>query len=231
MNVSRRWSFSSRSVISIRTAIDDCSPCDSKVLTAKSTGKVVPSRRRASPLPTSLVPPPCARAEQVVERPPADLRRRVAETAQRLPVGVAHPSVRLDHEEDPRVRLERGAEPRLAFELRPGVFKLVTGVLELTLEDALLADRLAAFGRARGLPGEQGEQDTIVIEEQRPGIGVDDQPSLASQVGFDRKRDRRVAGRILAVTRRGTVIRVPDLQSASAASRRRSGPPAASRAR
>ena len=73
----------------------------------------------------------------------------------RLPVGVSDAAVGLDDEEDPRVRLERGPEPRLALELRPGELELVTGVLELALEHALLADRLASFGRARGLSGEQ----------------------------------------------------------------------------
>ena len=107
------------------------------------------------------------------------------------------------------MRLERGPEPRLALELRPGVLELVTGVLELALEDALLADRFAAFGRARGLPGEQAEQDAVVVEEERPGIRVDDQPSLAPQVRFDRKGDGRLAGRVLAVARRGTVDTAP----------------------
>ena len=129
------------------------------------------------------------------------------------------------------MRLECGPEPRLALELRPGELELVTGVLEFTLEHALLTDRLAPFGRARRLPGEQGEQDAIVIEEEGPGIGMDDQPSLAPQVGFDRKGDGRIAGRFLAVARGGTVVSCFRPASASAASRRRSGPPAASRAR
>jgi hypothetical protein len=51
-------------VMSVRTAIDDRSPCDSNVLTAKSTGKVVPSWRRASPVPTSLGRPLGARASR-----------------------------------------------------------------------------------------------------------------------------------------------------------------------
>ena len=84
------------------------------------------------------------------------------------------------------MRLERSSEARLTLELRPLEFELVTGILEFALEDALLAQRFPAFGGARGLPGEQREQDTVVIEEQRPGIGVDHQPSLAAQVGFDR---------------------------------------------
>ena len=45
MNVSRRSSTSIRALMSVRTAIDDRSPCDSKVLTANSTGIVEPSRR------------------------------------------------------------------------------------------------------------------------------------------------------------------------------------------
>ena len=53
MNVSRRWSASIRAEISVRTAIHDSSPRDSNGLTAKSTGKLVPSRRRASPVPWS----------------------------------------------------------------------------------------------------------------------------------------------------------------------------------
>ena len=129
------------------------------------------------------------------------------------------------------MRLERGPEPRFAFELRPGELELVTGVLEFTLEHALLADRLAPFGRARGLSGKQAEKDTVVIEEERAGIRVDDQPSLAPQVGLDRKGDGRLAGRILAVAQRGTVDTEPRPAAASVASRRRSGPPAACRAR
>ena len=212
MNVSRRWSFSSRSVISIRTAIDDSSPRDSKVLTAKSTGMVVPSRRRASPLPTSLGRPLGGRTSRSSSDRPRISVRGIAEAAQRLSIGVPDPAVRLDDEEDPRMRLERGPEPRLALELRPGELQLVTGVLELTLEHALLADRLAPFRRARGLSGEQAEKDTVVVEEERAGIRVDDQPSLAPQVGLDREGDGRLAGRILAVAQRGTVVRSPDLQ-------------------
>ena len=97
------------------------------------------------------------------------------------------------------------------LELRPGELELVTGVLELALENALLADRLASFGRAGGLTGEEGEQDAIVVEEERPGIGMDDQPALTPQVGLDRKRDRGLAARGGAVARSGIVIGRPDL--------------------
>ena len=68
------------------------------------------------------------------------------------------------------MRLERRPEARLGLELRPGKLEFVTGVLELALENALLADRLAPFRRARGLAGKEGEQDTVVVEEERPGI-------------------------------------------------------------
>jgi hypothetical protein len=87
----------------------------------------------------------------------------------------------------------------------------VTGVFEFALEDALLADRFSTFRGPRGLTCQQAEQDAIVIEEERACIRVDDQPSLAPQVGLDRKGDGRVAGRILANARRGAVIRRPDL--------------------
>ncbi len=40
-----------RAEMSVRTAIQDSSPRDSNGLTAKSTGKLVPSRRSASPVP------------------------------------------------------------------------------------------------------------------------------------------------------------------------------------
>ena len=109
------------------------------------------------------------------------------------------------------MRFECGPEPRLALESSPGVLELVTGVFEFTLEHALLTDRLAAFGRARRLPREQGEQDAIVIEEEGPGIGMDDQPPLASQVGFDRKGDGGIAGRFLAIARGGSLKAASDL--------------------
>src|SRR5688572_10163898 len=108
--------------------------------------------------------------------------------------------------------LERGPEARLALELRPRELQLVTGVLEFTLQHALLADRLASFGCARGLSGKEAEQDSVVVEEERSRIRVDDQPPLAPQVGFDRKGDRRLAGRTLDVAQGRTLIRRPDLQ-------------------
>ena len=87
------------------------------------------------------------------------------------------------------MRLERGAEASLALELGAGGLELVTGILEFAGEDALLADRLASFIRPGRLGREQAQQDEVVLEEERAGIRVDDQPALHPQVRFDRDRD------------------------------------------
>ena len=57
----------------------------------------------------------------------------------------------------------------------------MAGVLELAGQDALLADRLAPFVRAGRLGREQPEQDEVILEEERTGVRVDDQPALPAR--------------------------------------------------
>ena len=64
------------------------------------------------------------------------------------------------------MRLERCPEPRLALELRPRRRELVTRVLELAREDALLVHRLASLVRPCGLGRKELHQDEVVLEEQ-----------------------------------------------------------------
>ena len=90
------------------------------------------------------------------------------------------------------MRLERGPEPGLALELRARRRELLAGVLEDSLaRTPLLADRLAALvrpvppgpragGAGRGRPRGRAT----------PASGIDDEPALLRQVGFDREPDR-----------------------------------------
>ena len=149
--------------------------------------RAIASAGLARPL---LLDPGRTGLEQVRERPVLDLGRRVAEAAQRLLVGVADATAGVHDEEDPRMRLERRAEPRLALELGTGRRQLLAGVLEDRRQQAAFADRLTALGGAGRLRDEQAKQDPVVIEEQRSRVGLDDQPALAGQVGLDRQPDR-----------------------------------------
>jgi hypothetical protein len=209
MKVSRRWSDSSRAVMSVRTARDDSSPLHleraDRVL--DRNGRPVPSAGLAGP----LLPVCISLADQHVVQPAsADLLGAVAETLERLAVGVADAAVRIGHQEDARVRLERGAEPCLALELCPGGGQLEARILQLAREHAALADGLPSLVGTGGLRREQAEEHDVVLNEQRPGVRIGDEQPLARDVGLDRDRDPRGSDAVPAGLGGRLDIRVTD---------------------
>ena len=104
-----------------------------------------------------------------MDRP--DLVRHVAEALEGLRVGVADPAVRVNDEQDARVRLEGDAEARLLVEAGLRFGELVALVLEHALEHVPLEDRLLAFGGTSGLLGQQAEEHAVVLHEQRIATG------------------------------------------------------------